>query len=175
MKVFKDNAGRSWPVSIDVNAIRRVRTALNLNLAGKDFIAVLERLLEDAVLLCDAIYFICKPEADALGVSQDDFGGAMSGDAIEHATKTFLDELANFTPNPRDRARVIRVLSAMWNLAEKARDAAEKTLEEDLAKVTVLEPPGTPPPETHPATAGMPCSSPSSSQESSGSTPDLSP
>jgi len=140
MKTFKDNAGRTWSVSVDVDAIRRVRTALKVNLTSTDFAAVLEQLLSDPVLLCDVLYVICKPEADRQKISDEDFGRSMAGDAIEHATAAFLEELANFTPNPRDRARVQRVIRAMWDLAEKTRDVAERNLEAEIAKVMTSGP-----------------------------------
>lgn len=135
MKTFKDNAGRTWSVSVDVDAIRRVRTALKVNLTSTDFASVLEQLLSDPVLLCDVLYVICKPEADRQKISDEDFGRSMAGDAIEHATAAFLEELANFTPNPRDRARVQRVIRAMWELAEKTRDVADRNLDTEIAKV----------------------------------------
>lgn len=134
MKTFKDNAGRTWTVSVDVDAIRRVRTALKINLTSTDFGAVLEQLLSDPVLLCDVLYVICKPEADRQKVSDEDFGRAMAGDAIEHATGALLEELGNFTPHPRDRARVQRILQAMWKLAEKTRDVAERKLDAEIER-----------------------------------------
>ncbi|MBE7466816.1 MAG: hypothetical protein HS116_25375 [Planctomycetes bacterium] len=134
MRTFKDNAGRTWTVSVDVDAIRRVRTALQVNLASAELAQVLERLLSDPVLLCDVLFVVCKPEADKLGVSDVDFGRAMAGDAIEAGTLALLEELANFTPNPRDRARVKRLLQAMQQLAERTRDAAETRLEREIEK-----------------------------------------
>ena len=134
MRTFKDNAGRTWTVQVDVDAIRRVRTALKVNLVSADFAKVLEDLLSDPVLLCDVLYVVCKEESDQQNVSDVDFGRAMAGDAIEQGTLALLEELALFTPNPRDRARVQRVLRAMWQLAERNRDAAEKRLEGEIAK-----------------------------------------
>lgn len=134
MRDFKDNTGRTWSVQIDVDAVRRVRTALQLNLVAADFEGTLKRLLDDPVLLCDAIYIVCKPRADADRVSPEDFGRAMAGDVIEQATKAFLEELANFTPNPRDRARVHEVLKAMWTLAERIRDRADRETAEAIRK-----------------------------------------
>jgi hypothetical protein len=86
------------------------------------------------VLLCDVLYVVCKQEADKQNVSDVNFGRAMAGDAIEQGTLALLEELALFTPNPRDRARVQRVLRAMLQLAERSRDAAEKRLEGEIAK-----------------------------------------
>lgn len=154
MKTFKDNAGRTWTVSVDVSAIRRVRTALGVNLTSADFAEVLQKILADPVLLCDVLYVVAKPEADRAGITDEEFGRAMAGDAIEVATQAFLEELANFTPNPRDRARVKRVLSAMWDLAEKARDLAEKTLDQEIAKATAVDPTSGPTSSASPASSG---------------------
>ena len=62
---------------------------------------LLERLISDPVLLCDVIYSVCKPEADAKSVSDEDFGRAMAGDAIDAATTAVLEELVDFFPQGR--------------------------------------------------------------------------
>ncbi|MEK7754316.1 MAG: hypothetical protein AAB654_20490 [Acidobacteriota bacterium] len=171
MKVFNDNAGRSWTISVDVNALRQVRAHLGLNLVGKDFVPALNRLQDDPMLLCDVLYVICKPQAEKQNISDEDFGRAMAGDAVEHATTAFLEELANFTPNPRDRARVNRMLSAMWNMFDKARDVAEVKMEEAIEKAAKL------PLDEILAQTAVPTSGPPStaSPGSSASTPALSP
>ena len=86
MQTFRDNAGRTWTVAIDVAAIKRVRS-----LIGYDLLAVLDgtgtqALVSDPVLLVDVLYALCRPEADRLAVTDEDFGRSMAGDAIEHAT-----------------------------------------------------------------------------------------
>jgi len=80
------------------------------------------------VLLCDVVYAVCKPEADAQGVRDEEFGKAMAGDAIEHATKALLEELVGFSPSPRDRANLQRVLEATWTAMDRARDVVEARL-----------------------------------------------
>jgi len=135
MRTFKDNAGRTWTVSIEVDAIRRVRSALNVNLTSTNFADVLQQLLSDPVLLCDVLYVLCKPEADKQNISDIDFGRAMAGDAIDHATQALLGELANFTPNPRDRARVQRVLRTLYQLAEMQRDKADENMDSETEKL----------------------------------------
>lgn len=133
MKTFKDNAGRMWTISIDIGTVKRVRSLLDVNLVAKDFIQVLEEVLSDPVKLCDVIYVLCKPDADKQGISDEDFGRAMAGDAIEHAAIAFLDALADFTPNPRDRARVQKVVTALKSVAEKSRDMMDLQAEAALA------------------------------------------
>ena len=56
------------------------------------------------------LYVVCKTEADANGVTDEQFGEAMAGDAIDQATKALLEEIVDFSPSPRDRARARRVL-----------------------------------------------------------------
>ena len=58
----------------------------------------------------------------------EDFGRAMAGDAIEHATKALLEELVGFSPSPRDRANLQRILATTWNVMDKARDVIEARL-----------------------------------------------
>ncbi len=162
MRSFKDNQGRQWSVEINVTAIKRVR-----GLTGEDLMQVIEgtlieKLIRDPVLLCDVVYAICKPEADARSVSDEEFGKAMAGDAIEAATTAVLEELVGFCPSPRDRANLGRVLQATRKVMDRARDLVEKKLDsgelDRLADRLLSEDP----------TAG---SSSTSAPESSASTP----
>jgi hypothetical protein len=165
MQSFKDNQGRQWSVEINVTAIKRVR-----GLTGEDLMQVIEgtlieKLIRDPVLLCDVVYATCKPEADARNVSDEEFGKAMAGDAIEAATTAVLEELVGFCPSPRDRANLGRVLQATRKVMERARDLVEKKLDsgelDRLADRLLSEGSGE-------ATAG---SSSTSAPESSASTP----
>jgi len=130
MRSFKDNAGRQWSVEINVAALKRVR-----GLTGTDLMQVIEgtlieKLIRDPILLCDVVYAICKPEADTRTppVSDEEFGKAMAGDAVEAATTAVLEELVGFCPSPRDRANLGRVLQATNKVMERARDLVEKKL-----------------------------------------------
>ena len=132
MQTYRDNAGRTWTVAIDVAAIKRVRA-----LIGYDLLSMLngngsQRLITDPVLLVDVLYALCRPEADRLSVTDEEFGRSMAGDAIEHATQALLEELVSFCPNPRDRKNLRRAVSAMWTTMEKARDVMESRIESDL-------------------------------------------
>jgi hypothetical protein len=128
MKTFTDNAGRTWTIAINVDAIKRVKGLLDVNLLEVVEGTLIERLIRDPVLLCDVVYVVCKPEADEKHVSDEDFGRAMAGDAIEHATRALLEELVLFSPSPRDRANLTRVLETTWRVMDKARDLIEAKL-----------------------------------------------
>ena len=127
MRVFRDTAGRSWNLALNVYAIKRVRDLLKVDLLDlgdddKPEKGLLFRMIADPVLLVDLIYVICKEQADKDGISDEQFGQAMAGDAIDAATKAFLEELADFTPSPRDRARAKKVIEATWKLIDRAQD-----------------------------------------------------
>lgn len=129
MKTFTDEKKRVWEIAVNVQAIKRVRGLLSLDLLEVVEGKLIERLIRDPVLLCDVVYAVCKPQADAAGVTDEEFGQAMAGDAIDHATTALLTELVDFSPSPRDRANLGRVLTATGQAMEKARDLIEKRIE----------------------------------------------
>ena len=129
MKSFTDNTGRAWTLSVTVGTIKRVRALCNVDLVGvisiesgaQPKVDLLERLGSDPVLLVDVLYAVCKPEADAKGVSDEEFGQAMSGDAIEMATTALLDEVIDFSPK-----RNARFSERFWTQPGVSRTEAKK-------------------------------------------------
>lgn len=106
MKVFKDNAGRTWTISVTVASIKRVRDLCDVDLldaaqSGKSNDGLIARLATDPILLCNVVYALCQPEATAAGVSDEQFGEAMGGDALDGATTALLEDLVAFFPNAR--------------------------------------------------------------------------
>ena len=141
MKTFVDNAGRTWTVAINVDAIKRVRDLSSVNLLEVIEGKLLEKLIGDPILLCDVIYSVCKPEADAKSITDVDFGRAMAGDAIDGATTALLEELVDFFPQGRRRvlskalAKLRKFETAALNAVEVRLDSPEldKRLAADLA------------------------------------------
>ena len=132
MKTFTDNAGRDWVIEINVASLKRIKGLTGADLIGLAVsmdTSVAEKLASDPILLCDVLYAACKPQADERGVSDEDFGRAMAGDAIESATVALLEDIVGFCPSPRDRAALGRVLSAMRDARDKARDLVDQNLD----------------------------------------------
>ena len=102
MHTFTDNAGRTWTVAINVAAVKRVRGLVNIDLYKlvDDGFKPLGELVADPVQLADVLYCLCKDEADARNVSDEDFGRALYGDAITLAAEAFVEELIDFSPTP---------------------------------------------------------------------------
>lgn len=128
MKTFTDNTGRPWQVAINVDAVKRVKGLLSIDLMDATEGKLLERLIGDPILLCDIIYALCKPQADASGISDEDFGRAMAGDAIEAATAAMLEELVDFFPSRR-RALLGKAVGKLRNLEAMVMTAAENRLD----------------------------------------------
>ena len=163
MRTFKDNDGRTWTVTLNVWTVKKVRDLLGVDLldlgggtvqpvgsrAGEDLPGnLLSRLIADPVLLVDVLYVVCAEQAlgaperaGKADVSDEQFGRAMAGDAIDAATRAFLEELADFTPSPRDRARAKRVIDATWKLIDRAQDLLDAKADAELdraAEVALL-------------------------------------
>ena len=134
MKAFTDNTGRTWTLVVNVATIKRVRALCGVDLNsivevedGKPSAKLLERLSIDPVLLVDVLYAVCRPECEQKGVSDEDFGAAMAGDAVEQATDALLDEIVDFFPAAKRKA-FQRILSASRRFGEAARRRLEATL-----------------------------------------------
>ena len=128
MKTFTDNAGRSWNISVTVDAVKRVRSLLDVDLMQAAAGKLIQELADNPVLLCDVIYCIVKPQADAKEITDEDFGKAMAGDAIDQAISAFLEDLVNFFPS-RKREMLQKVLVKLKNLEAIAAEVVNKRLD----------------------------------------------
>ncbi len=146
MKTFKDEAGRTWTLAVNVSAIKRVRDLIDVDLMQlvEGEAKLIERLYTDPILLVDVLYAICKPQADKESVTDEQFGEAMAGDAIELATTALLDDIISFFPSSRSRERITKVMAKFRAVIEKVHDkldvavdspALERKLEEVLETV----------------------------------------
>lgn len=101
MRTFTDNTGRTWTVAINVATVKRVRELKQVNLMEAVTGGLINKLEDDICLFVDVLYCVCKPEADANNISDEQFGSALAGDALEKATDAFLDELIDFFPGAK--------------------------------------------------------------------------
>lgn len=134
MKTFKDNENRTWTIAIHVTAVKKCRALVGVDLLGllAEGFAGLNALLGDTVLLVDALYVLCQAEADARGVKDEDFGRALWGDPLGHATDAFIEELIDFFPDAAKRA-------ALRAVFEKGRRVTERVIEMATAKVNRID------------------------------------
>jgi hypothetical protein len=131
MHTFTDNAGRTWTVAINVAAVKRVRGLVGIDLYKlvDEGFKPLAALIADPVELADVLYCLCKDEADAKNVTDEDFGRALAGDAITLAADAFVEELIDFFPDARARASLRKVVTAGKKVRDKLLDHAETLIE----------------------------------------------
>lgn len=129
MKTFTDSGGNTWSIAVNVGTIKRVRSALDVNLLDAVEGKLIERLVSDPVLLCDVIFVLCQPESMARGISDEEFGLAMAGDAIDAATTALLEELVAFFPSGK-RQVLTKALAKLKAFEAKAIEVANKRLDD---------------------------------------------
>ncbi len=109
MRTFKDNAGRTWSVTLNVLQMKRIRAHLGIDLVnvitldagGKVKVDLVDRIANDPCLLVDILWVCVEGEAKAAGVTDEEFGRSLAGESIEEATRAFLDELVDFFPGAK--------------------------------------------------------------------------
>lgn len=134
---FKDTAGRPWSLALNIAVAKRVRAAnLGVDLLDEDLTAVLKRIFSDRILLVDVLFVVANENAEPdKRVSDVDFGRAMAGDAIEEGAIALLHAIRDFTPNPRARARVGKLVDSILEAMATVHDRADKVLDAALARM----------------------------------------
>jgi hypothetical protein len=125
MHAFTDSAGRSWEVTVNVGAVKRVRDLLQADLMDVANGELLSRLADDPCLLVDVLFALVKPEADARGVPDEDFGRAMVGGVLDDAASALFKELLGFFPS----AQRARALGRMVRKVEQQQAAMAEAAE----------------------------------------------
>ena len=136
MRTFKDNAGRTWSVTLNVLQMKRIRAHLGIDLVnvitldagGKVKVDLVDRIANDPCLLVDILWVCVGDEAKAAGVTDEEFGRSLAGESIEEATRAFLDELVDFFPGAKrlflqKAVGLARKFGGEWN--ETLRQALE--------------------------------------------------
>ena len=109
MRIFKDRNGQDWQIVLNVNQMKRIRAALGVDLInvieldkdGQVRVDMIDKIANDPCLLVDILWVLVQDQARTLNVTDEQFGTALAGDAIENATKAFLDELVDFFPGAK--------------------------------------------------------------------------
>jgi hypothetical protein len=96
---FTDSKKREWIVELTIGSAKRVRDLLGVDLLQLDSGTppLLQRIGTDAILVCDILFCLCKPQADAAGVTSEQFGADLDGNAVMEAQVAFYQELELFS------------------------------------------------------------------------------
>lgn len=161
MPSFRDHENRLWEVRIRIAELRRVKSlcgGLDLTKLIDDNLKGLGELIADPCRFVDVLYVVCKDQADALGITDEQFGGAFGGDTLERAVNAFVEALFDFFPNPTVRKSLTLLVAKSRAVAEQYLSAAgqllESVTEDQILKPELQRLKGllTPPPESSAST-----------------------
>jgi hypothetical protein len=137
MRTFTDSTGQPWSVTINVEAVKRVKALCGVNLLDALGGELLEQLSSDPILLCDVLFTLCKGEAEAKKISDEAFGRGLAGDTIDKATDALLEELVEFFPLAR-RQLLRKALEKLRKLQTMAVKSGEENLDSDAMEQRML-------------------------------------
>ncbi len=126
MSSFKSN-GKEWQVEINVAAIRRVASAVGVNLARinlptkpENETPLLADLASDELLLSSVIYGVIKPQAEKQGITDEQFYEALDGPTLGSASAAFWESLKSFFQSRPDLlAMIAKQFDLMKQVATK--------------------------------------------------------
>lgn len=101
MQCFKDSNGRTWILAVTIAGVERVEALTGICLIDSKG-DPMHRLADDAVLLTDTLYALCKDEATAAGIGREQFELGFNGAALREAFKALTADLLNFFPEPTE-------------------------------------------------------------------------
>jgi len=134
MKTFKDNEGREWMVDINVSVLKNIRDVLNIDLMEAVDGQLVTKIADDPALLCDILFLIVAEQTEKRAVTDEAFGRSLAGDAIDHATTAFLEELVDFFPKLRRRP-----LKTVMEKVKKHESAVMDYMETTVSEINVDE------------------------------------
>lgn len=130
MPKFTDNQGREWSVYIDIPIARKIRKQLDVNIL--DIAKALPELAADPILLCDVLFLACQDQASQKGVTDEEFGRSLVGDAIGQASEALVDALINFSP-PRQREMLQNLKMISMKLQDQQTGMVQQTIDRMLS------------------------------------------
>lgn len=134
MSNWKDAQGREWCCSIDVLKLKKVKESLGINLMDCVAGNLLEELSTDIVKLVDVLYVLHQDQCESRKLTDEDFAKGLFGDALEDATKAFVDAIVDFCP-----ARQRKLLTLAMEKAKKEQDEAFAKIIGSLEKISTEE------------------------------------
>ena len=115
MRTFKDNTGREWQIALSIGSAKRIKDALGIDLLDPSGV---QRLADSPYDVANTLFVLCQEQATAAGISDEQFGGKLSGDSIDDATDALMLEIVDFFPKRQREA--LRTLLAKLGTAKDA-------------------------------------------------------
>ena len=135
--MFRDKTGRSWDCTLSIAALKRIKATLAVDLldllAGGAVAEGVKRVILSPQSACDVLYVAVKPQADAAGLTDEQFGELLAGQTLADGLADLLTEIEVFfgaTQGPAAAAalRAMRtkrdqIAASVWTQAREQIEA----------------------------------------------------
>ncbi len=98
MPRFADSTGRTWNLDLTVGDIKRIRRRMGIDLMGllDGEPRLVDRIRDDLELAINLVFAAIEPQAEAAGVTDEQFGHALTGEAASAALAALWGAVADF-------------------------------------------------------------------------------
>jgi hypothetical protein len=98
MRSFKDNAGRTWDLAVNVATIKRIkgRIGVDLTALADGEPPLVQRLTGDMILQVDCIWAAIEPQARGAKITDEQWAESMGGEPMAAAIEAFWQEVVDF-------------------------------------------------------------------------------
>lgn len=149
---FTDSLGRSWIVSLDFAAAKRIKASVKITNEASEEIPfdiidagaiglTMQALRSRYLTVGETMYAICRPQADQKGVTEEQFLEGVVGDSLDDAADVIEDELVSFFPRSlREVAKVMfrKAKEVRAKALQQAAENLDQAIEDSLAESGVL-------------------------------------
>lgn len=140
MKMFQDSKGRTWELSLSLAAAQRIEgcdfsdlTDQEISILNIHEVDCLDTVVRNAPVIFACIYCCIKPQADAQGVTQDEFAESIDGNAVIEGKEAWVEELAAFFPELR--TVLLQMLETQKQGLEKIQKRSKKMAKKMVDKI----------------------------------------
>jgi len=124
MPSFRDTKDEIWQYELDISDVRRVYRLLGIDLIAMPVDELLAKLASPCFVI-DVLYCLCDPQAEARGISDEEFGRRLAID-LDPVVTDLVEAHADFfqTLGKDQKAKLIRsAIGKAKTLMEKAKAA----------------------------------------------------
>jgi hypothetical protein len=139
MQRFKDNVGFEWEITLDAPKIKQCRQDCGIDLVDSDSTGkAYDHISTDPCALVDTLWCLCRKQAEANKIDQEQFAARITGDTLELAADAMMAAVADFFP--KRRAELTRTVAAKAQAIRAAgMEAALKRINDPALEKRLIE------------------------------------
>ena len=124
-----DLHGRTWPITLTVGTLKRLRDTLSLDLLNKP--QSLEKVADDPEQMVDVLYVVLKPRLDEAEISDIEFGESLTGESIGQGWHLLLEALVSFSQcHPIKHRAMLKARERMAAVETRMMDKVDQYIDD---------------------------------------------